>query len=944
MTTPSYARPAVWAAGAVLSPAFVALLAGAAHAEAPAKVKYQAEVPAVRRLAGQAPTATPDSATTAEDTPVRIPVLANDTDPEGDTLTVSAVSTPARGSATVGSDGVVTFTPDFNASGTDSFTYSVTDGTSTATGTVTVTVTSVNDVPVFSEVATNRRQDVRVGEPLTALVATDADGDGLRFRLVSGSLPGGVTLNSDGTFSGQTTAVVDTDGVIEVTDGTATATTRLVVAVTEAPTTFNNNPVAGDDAARTAEDTPVTIPVLANDSDVDDDKLAVTAFSDAVGGRVTCGPQDCTFTPDPDFNGAATFTYTVTDGFGGSDTGAVRVTVSPVNDAPEALADSAATQTGTPVRINVLANDTDVDGDPLTVTITSMPSNGAVSCSGGLCTYTPGPGFVGSDRFTYTASDGKGGTSMAAVSVQVTATAPPPNTAPVATDDAVTVAEDSVTDIPVTANDRDADAGQTLAVIGATRPLHGSVVCSGTTCRYVPDLDFNGTDSFRYTVSDGAGGSATATVRITVTPVEDPPIAAHDAAVTAPNSPIAITVLANDRDPDGQAIRVVGSTNGSLGSVVCTATTCTYSPNADVTGTDTFTYRIADSTGRTAGASVTVTIVAVANAAPVFTAATTNTRQTVALGRPVAAVLATDADGDPITYTVTSGSLPTGLALNPDGTFAGAPSVQGVFTAVIAAVDAFGGRSTTTFVLTIVDRVDAAPVARDDAASVTSGSGVAVPVLANDTDADGDPLTVVAVTQPRFGVVTCTDTVCTYQANAGYSGPDAFVYTVGDGLGGVDTGVARITVLAPNAPPIVGVLSLTQSIGVGTAPTPLDATDPEGGPLRFSVVGGSLPPGLSLGSGGSFTGSATTVGRYTASVRVCDSANACTTRPLVVEVLAGGVVRPPAGPGAEPDLGPVLTDTGSATEALARAGLLLLASGTALTTAGRRRRRSPRVL
>ncbi|HVE64914.1 MAG TPA: Ig-like domain-containing protein [Mycobacteriales bacterium] len=884
MSPPAYARPALWAAGAVLSPVFVALFAGAAQAKAPAKAPAPAETAgaadaaapvdraAVRRFGGQLPTPADDTAATPEDTPVRIAVLANDTDPEGDRLTAVAVSTPSLGSATIGSDGVITFTPDFNAFGTDTFTYSVSDGTSTASAAVTVTITAVNDPPVYSAVATNTRQDVRVGEGLTGLVATDADGTALQYRLVEGALPGGILLNADGTFSGQTTLEIETTAVIEVTDGTATALTRLVVAVTAAPTTFNTNPVAGDDIARTAEDTAVTFSVTANDSDPDGDRLAVTAFGDAVGGRVACGAQDCTFTPDPDFTGTATFSYTVTDGFGGSDVGAVRVTVTPVNDPPEALADTAATQAGTAVRIDVLANDTDVDGDRLSVTVTSSPANGAVSCTAGVCTYTPVGGFTGSDRFTYTASDGKGGSSVASVTIRVTAAPPPPNSPPVARDDVASVAEDSVADITVTANDSDSDPDQALAVIGATRPLHGSVECAGTTCRYVPDPDFSGTDSFRYTVSDGAGGSATATVRITVTPVEDPPLAAADEAITAANSPITINVLANDRDPDGQPLRVVGATDGGQGTVVCTATTCTYSPAADITGSDTFSYRVSDPTGRTASATVRVTILAVANAAPVFTTAPTNTSQTVALGRPLRALLATDADGDAITFSVTSGTLPAGLALNPDGTFAGVPSVEGTFSIVVMVADAFGGSSTGRLDLTVRDRLDLSPTALDDRARVTSGAPVVIPVLGNDSDPDGDPLTIVSVTQPRFGQVICGATTCTYRSTAGFAGADAFVYTVSDGFGGVDTAVVRLTVLARSAPTVPG------------------------GP-------GPVAPG-------------------------------------------GGVGSPPTVPDppifSRPDVGPVLVTTGGPTASLTRVALLLLVAGTALSVIGRRRTRRPR--
>ncbi len=196
--------------------------------------------------------------------------------------------------------------------------------------------------------------------------------------------------------------------------GTATA----IVTVTVTP--VNDPPVAGDDSATTPEDTAVMVSVLGNDSDVDGDTLSVASVTQGAHGTVAInGDGTVTYTPAPNFNGTDTFTYTVSDGFT-ADEAEVTVTVAPVNDAPVALDDTATTDAGTPVTVPVLTNDTDIDGDTLTVTAVGSAGNGsAVLSADGTVTYTPAPGFSGTDTFSYTVVDGNGGEASAVVTVHV---------------------------------------------------------------------------------------------------------------------------------------------------------------------------------------------------------------------------------------------------------------------------------------------------------------------------------------------------------------------------------------------------------------------------------------------------------------------------------------------------------------------------------------------
>lgn len=198
---------------------------------------------------------------------------------------------------------------------------------------------------------------------------------------------------------------------------------HIHAAIVQVPGNFP--PSAINDSAATSEDTPVTLTnasLLSNDSDPDGDPLSITGFGTPGNGTLADnGDGTVTYTPNPDFNGTDTFTYTISDGNGGTDTGTVTVNVLAQPDDPVAVDDAFSTTEGTPVTDNVLANDTDADGDTLTAALTTDPTGGAVTLSAnGSFTYTPNTGTT-TDTFTYTVSDGNGGTDTATVMIDVSA-------------------------------------------------------------------------------------------------------------------------------------------------------------------------------------------------------------------------------------------------------------------------------------------------------------------------------------------------------------------------------------------------------------------------------------------------------------------------------------------------------------------------------------------
>jgi hypothetical protein len=190
----------------------------------------------------------------------------------------------------------------------------------------------------------------------------------------------------------------------------------------------NQPPVAGNDSGSVAEDGTVDIAVLGNDSDPDDNPLDVAGVSNPPNGAASINGDDTIhYEPDANFNGSDSFSYTLSDGNGGTDTGSVSVTVNPVNDSPVAANDSGiTTDQDTPVDVDVLFNDNDVDNDPLNVSEVSNGTIGTVTNNNGYVTYTPNAGASGEDNFSYTASDGNGGSDTANVSLNVLVANQPP--------------------------------------------------------------------------------------------------------------------------------------------------------------------------------------------------------------------------------------------------------------------------------------------------------------------------------------------------------------------------------------------------------------------------------------------------------------------------------------------------------------------------------------
>ena len=746
------------------------------------------------------PVAVNDVAATPEDTPVTINILLNDTDGEGAILSVASITQPAHGAVVVNPDQSVTYTPALNFNGTDTFTYTNTDGALPSNpATVTVTVTPVNDPPVALNDSMTALEDTPVS---IAVLANDLDPDGnaLSVAVLNQPAHGAVTLGVNGTvhytpsanFNGTDSfTYTNTDG--SLTSNMATVTITIV--------SVNDVPVANNDLAGTPEDTPVVIPVLANDVDVDGDVLTVATVVQPVNGAVVINQDGTvTYSPKPNFNGTDTFTYRATDGFVLSNIATVTVIVSPVNDAPVAYNDSKNTAKNVAVTINVLANDIDVDGNALTVTNLTQPAHGtAVLNLNGTVTYTPANNYVGTDSFTYTAYDGAATSNVATVAISIGNT----NTAPVAYNDTATTPEDTAIVIPVLVNDTDVD-GDPLAVTSLTQPVHGTVVANQNgTVTYTPSANYNGTDVFTYRATDGTLSSNIATVTVTITPVNDPPVAYNDVATTVEDTAVVIAVLANDIDVDGDALTVTNLTQPAHGTVTVGQNgQVVYTPAPDFCGTDTFTYTAFDGTATSNVATVTVTVTP-ANDPPVAYDDTASTPENAYVN---IAVLANDTDVDSPNLTVAALTQPAhGTAtLNPDFTVKYTPDngFHGTDTFTYKANDGMSVSNMATVTVTVTS-VNHAPKANFDYKTTPEDTPVTIAILSNDTDADGDSLAVTNLTQPLHGTVALNqDGTVKYTPNANFHGTDAFTYKAFDGQLYSAQATVNVTVSSVNDAPV----------------------------------------------------------------------------------------------------------------------------------------------
>jgi VCBS repeat-containing protein len=876
------------------------------------------------------PVATAQNVTTAEDTAVAIQLAGVDGDAEvAQVLSYAIESYPLHGvlSNFNPATGTASYTPLANFTGSDTFYFSVIDDNQagwpgprrSVAAAVTIAVTAVNDTPLASAQAacTNRNTAVSLtlhgesGDPGVTQVLTYAIVSGPSHGTLSGfnSATGAVTYTPTAGYQGPDsfTFRVTDDGQA----GNPAGLQSTPAAVSLTVLGDNHAPVAVADSYTTPEDGLLIVEaasgVRANDSDSDLDTLAVSLVSGPTHGTLSLrGDGRFLYIPESDYAGSDAFSYRIEDGRGGFATATATIAVTAVNDAPVSVTDGYRTSRDTALVVTaadgVLANDLEVDGNALSAILVSGVSHGTLSlAAGGGFTYTPAAGYVGSDSFRYKANDA----TVDSDAITVTLWVDGPNAAPVGVSDSYTVAEDHELSVfasrGVLANDTDAEQDVLSAVL-VSSPLHGTLVLDpGGSFRYVPQANYAGSDSFTYKANDGRSDSAATTVGLTVSSVNDPPLAVDDTAATDEDSSVLIAVKANDSDVEGSALAIT-VLSAAHGTAVVEGSGIRFTPTPNYNGPAEVSYKLNDGTNDSNVAKATITVAAVYDA-PAATNDTANTSEDTPVD---VAVLANDvnADGNPLTLVIVSATHGTAVVYdNGTPTVSGDDKIRftpeanysGTATITYKLGDGTGYSNNATLNVTIA-AVNDAPVAADDAASTRNTSLVSVNVLANDSDAESSPLWISIVSVSSGTAVVNqhgtpsdpSDDTIDYTPTAGYHGFATVLYRVNDGS--ANSANARLVVTvhpSTGAPVAVDDAVTTDEDTAVTIPVLTNDRDMEGNALSITIVSTSSGTATVNGNSIQFTPAANYAGTVSVTYKVHDGtsySNVATASIVVTEV------------------------------------------------------------
>ena len=545
------------------------------------------------------PVAVNDSAVTPINTPVNGNASTNDNLPSGGTYTYTVTTLPANGSVVMNPDGTYTYTPNTGFTGTDTFTYQVCNQVGQcSTATVTVTVLPPPVAVIDSAVTP-------INTPVNGIASTNDNlpsGGTYTYTVTTPPTNGNVTMNPDGTYTyTPNTGFTGTDTFTYQVCNQVGQCSTATVTVTVLPP-----PVAVNDSAVTPINTPVSGDLGTNDNLPAGGTYTfslVDGGSAAVNGTLVVNPDGTyTFTPNAGFSGVVTFTYQVCNQAGVCSTATVTITVLAP---PVANNDTAGTLPNTPVNGNVSSNDNLPAGGTYTYTVATPPANGSVVMNpDGTYTYTPNPGFVGTDTFTYTVCNQLGECSTATVTITV-------GQPPVANNDEYNTGANTPVSGNVGTNDQNPSGGTTTynLVNGGTAAQNGTLVFNPDgTFTFTPNQGFVGTVTFTYEICNPVGCSqATVTINVAA------PVQANDDNFNAtPGNPVNGNVGANDQIPAGQNptyTLVNGGTAAANGTLVFNPNgTFTFTPNAGFVGTVSFTYQVCNEFGQCSTATVTIVV------------------------------------------------------------------------------------------------------------------------------------------------------------------------------------------------------------------------------------------------------------------------------------------------------------------------------------------------
>ncbi|MDQ1317255.1 MAG: hypothetical protein QG588_906, partial [Candidatus Poribacteria bacterium] len=647
------------------------------------------------------------------------------------------------------------------------------------------------------------------------LPATDVEKDSLIFKRVDFPRYGKAEFlstnqviyvpNKDYNGTDSFTFVAN-DGLLDSNTATVSITIEPV----------NDLPIANPQTIKTPEDTPVNI--MLTGSDIDSAVITFKRTSAPSYGIIEGTEPNLKYTPNPDFFGEDSFTFTANDGSLESNIATIKITVESVNDPPTANSQSVTTNEKIPV--DIVLKGSDIESDPLTYKIDTYPLHGFLSGNPPTLKYIPNDSFFGNDSFTFVTNDRKADSLIAKVTINVNKINQPPFLSLIS----VTTNEDTPVKITLTGNDPNNDP---LTFKLVSQPAKGTLDGSSPDFTYTPKLNFNGNDSFTFIANDGEVDSNIGTLCIIVNPVNDAPISDNQSVSTDEDTPLKITLTATDPENDKITFKIVDKPlNGILSG---TPPAITYMPNAEFNGEDSFTFTASDGKLESPPAKVSITVKPV-NDPPIANSQSVTTDEETSVK---ITLTGSDVDSPNLTFKIVDQPLngfvewtPPEPTYMPNANFNGDDSFT--FIANDGKID-----SKPAKVSIQVNPVNDPPVAV--AQSVITDEDTATKITLTGTDPENDKLTFKIVDQPVNGTLELNMPEVTYKPKAEFNGDDSFTFTANDGKLDSKPEKVSIKVNPVNDLPVANEKSVTTNESVPVKIT-LTGSDPEGDTFTFKVT------------------------------------------------------------------------------------------------------------
>lgn len=561
-------------------------------------------------------------------------------------------------------------------------------------------------------------------------------------------------------------------------------------------------PVANPDEYELAEDEEADLTPLANDVHPRGLPLSLLQVSRAHAGRLTVVGSHVRYRPATNTFGDDSFVYIVGDGRDGMALGTVTLHVRPMPDPPEAVEDFAITTKNAPVLIDVLANDTDPDGDTVQLVSVEAPAFGsATATAGSQVLYQPKPHWSGADHFSYRITDGHGGEATGTINVQVK----PVNEPPVVQDLAFSLNRNTSQDLTFAGTDPDGDE-LTYSVLDG--PAHGELFVSPKVATYYPRKGYAGTDEFTYFASDGEHASLAATVRFTILDRNNPPAAQGQELVTKNNRPLTWWLAASD--PDDDFLSFVLAQPPLHGEVNLIGSNFVYQPSPGYLGPDQFSFAASDGQATSLPALLSLRLTDT-NSAPV--AASYGLTLPWNVPSPIL-LQASDGEHDPLTFTIVTN--PAHGRITGTGTnviYTPQTNYYGPDRFAFVANDGEAASAPGLVRLSVIPP-NHAPETGGQALLVTQDTPRSFLIAV--ADVDGDPLRTVILKGPKHGRVYGLGTNYTYAPAAGFLGGDSFTFRVWDGRAYSVVATVNVNVLAapPPKPPTFEAIKALEDGGI----------------------------------------------------------------------------------------------------------------------------------